>query len=210
MTRTRALAVACLLALLCAVPARGEQPVNVDELPHLEIALPNGTKVKVIRYQEHNWRVVDVSVLWGTNAEDSDICFEGKFDMLVQPDKIKLLGHPVVPGTKDKQWATIICDDRLMRRPRDRNDNLWFCGTLRKSGPNTLELAAVDVLKLPPDVQRFEQNIERLNKLRDADQLIDLGQTIKEQGRKDIRIEDQDKLNRLSRTAYEYGLALKE
>lgn len=205
--------------LLCGV---GElfaeaQPVNVDELPHKEIQLPNGTKAQVIVYQDHNWRVVDVSVLAGNSDEDPDVCFEGKFEMVVQPNKLKLAGFAAGPGTKErpeKQWASIILDDLLktrVLRELKRNDNLWFCGTLRRTGPRELDFVAVDVLKLPPDVVRYEQDIERKWKQGDGEALVELGHKIRRQGKVDVPdIEAFDKLSNLSDKAYDYGLTLKE
>ena len=203
-----------LLLFACAAPAFGEaQPstVNVDELPHLVQILPNGAKVEVIVYQEHNWRVVDVSVLSGSNDQDPDVCFENKFDTLAPPDRLKLLGIAVAPSPKERQWASIILDERLKRRAQkdfQRGENLWICGTLRKAGPRDLELAAVEVVKLPPDLQRYEMDIERRRKVRDGEGLVELGHKIKQL--KVTGIEDFDKLTALSDRAFDAGLSLKE
>lgn len=214
MTRFVMLAAVCLLAA-CASSAFAEaQMVNVDELPHKTIQLPNGQKAEVVVYQEHNWRVVNAAVLSGTNDEDPDVCFEGKFDVIVPPKYLKLHGIPALPSPKETQWATIALDDRLKARAGrefKRNDNLWFCGTLRKTGPRELEFVAVDILKQLPDLERYKLNIERLKTSRDGDALIELGHRIRQQGKADITdLTDFDKLSNLCDTAFDQGLTLKE
>ncbi|MCY3022537.1 MAG: HEAT repeat domain-containing protein [Planctomycetota bacterium] len=204
------------LVAVCGGCAWAEgQIVNVDELPHKQIPLPNGTKVEVVVYQEHNWPVVDVSALFGTGDDDKDVCFESKFDSVVQPDKIKLMTFPVKPGPDDKRWATILADDKLKRRAeRDfkRGDNVWFCGTLRRAAGNRLEFVAADVLKLPPDIERFEQNVERLRRLGDGEQLEDLGHRIEQQSKGEFNkgLDDFERMATLRDRAYMLGLTLQE
>ncbi|MGD0093283.1 MAG: HEAT repeat domain-containing protein [Planctomycetota bacterium] len=206
---------ACALAWAPRASAEAA-PVNADDLPHRKIQLPNGTEVEVVIYQGHDWLVQDVSVLSGDNDQNPDICFEAKFESVVQPDKLKLFGRAVWPSSKEKQWATIILDDRLKQRAlRDfkTNDNLWFCGTLRKRPQNQkeLELVAADILKQPPDMERFKRDLEKKIKLRDGEALIELGHKIQEHGKTETpTIDTFDSLNKLSTQAFEAGLKIEE
>jgi len=207
-------AVPLALVLVCAPCAFAETlQVNVDELPTINLPLPNGTTVQAKVYQEHPWRIAEVGILMGENDQDPDVAFEGKFEMIVQPDKLKLVGYEVAPNRDNKKWATIIIDERLRKHASSfkLNDNLWLCGTLRKTGPKYLEFVAVDILKLPPDKQRWERNIERLRKQRDAEGLVELGQRIKREGKRTVNSLDSfDELNKLADRALDEGLTFKE
>lgn len=204
--------------LLTAWFARAEDPrVNIDELPHKTIELPNGTKAEVIQYADHWWRIVDVSVLSGSDDHDPDVCFEAKYDSLVPPEKLKLFGVSIAPTPNDPQrpWASIVIDDRLKRRAHSdfkRSDNLWMYGTLRRApGGKGLDFVANDILKQPPDAQKFEFRIGAMEKKGDFEGLIELGQKIVQLTKGEVRdFSDYDKMGNLSRRAFESGLSLKE
>jgi hypothetical protein len=156
--------------------------------------------------------VVDPAALSGLNAEDPDVCFEAKYDGLVPPNKVRIRGLPVSPTADGKPWASIVLDERLKRVVGDikPGDNVWLCGTLRRAARGVDFLAAA-VHKMPPDLRRFEQIIERLRKEGNGDKLVDLGHKIKLQLKEDIHnINDMDKLEALSLKSYELGLDLKE
>jgi len=194
-----------LAALVLAATSFAAQTVNVDELPHKAIDLPNGSRAVVIVYNEHNWREVDASVLAGDDARDPDICFEAKFDSVVQPDKVKLFGLP----------GTLIADDRIRQKAAadfKRGDNAWFCGTLRRGRDGkSVELVLHDILKLPADLQRYEARITTLEKRNDPESLIELGHKIEQQRNQNIGgFSDFDKLGQLKDRAFEVGLTLKE
>jgi len=206
-----------VLAIGCCHAGAEEARLNIDDLPHKTIELPNGSKAEVIRFGDHWWRFVKVAVLSGNDAQDPDICFEGKFDSVVQPDKLKLFGINIAPIPTDAQrpWASIALDDKLERRARaeyKRGDNLWICGTLKRSpGGKGLDLHAVDILRLPKDAQRYEMRIIALEKKVDYEALIELGQEIYQQTKSEVLdLDSYDKLGLLSKRAYETGLSMKE
>jgi len=184
---------------------RAENMVNIDDLPRKAIALPNGNQAEVITFNDHNWRVVDPSVLNSTEARDPDVCFEAKFDMFVPPDRLRLFG---VQGMA-------ILDEKLRRRAQTefkRNDNVWLCGTLRSSpGGKKVDFNAVDLLKQPPDNVKFETRIRKLEAEGSADRLIELGHRIEQQTKQDVAgFTDFDKLTILRDKAFDLGLQLKE
>jgi len=209
-------ALAILLWGIACTSRAEDRAINIDELPHKTIELPNGSKAEVIQFNDHWWRVVDVSVLSSNDDHDPDVCFEAKYDTLVAPDKLKLFGMNITPTPNDPQrlWASIIVDDRLKHRAADfkRSDNLWLCGTLRRSPTlKGLDFYSNEILKQPADAQRFEFRIGVLEKKADFEALIDLGQKILQQTKGEVRdFADYDKLGNLSRRAFESGLTLKE
>src|SRR5205809_455536 len=108
----------CSLVCACMFSIRAEeQRVNIDELPHKMIELPNGSKAEVIQYSDHWWRVIDVTVLSSSDDHDPDVCFEAKYDMLVGAEKLKLFGVSDKPTPNDptRPWASIIIEDKLKR-----------------------------------------------------------------------------------------------
>ncbi|HYG76972.1 MAG TPA: hypothetical protein VEK08_18345 [Planctomycetota bacterium] len=208
-----------IFVLGCAFSAMSadDQRVNIDALPHKTIELPNGSKAEVINHGDHWWRSVKVAVLSGNDAQDPDVCFEAKYDSIVPPDKLKLFGINIAPTPNDpqRQWASIIVDDKLKRRAQSdykRGDNIWICGTLKRSYTGRgVDLHAVDILRLPKDTQRYEMRIAALEKKGDFEALIELGQEIYAQTKADVRdLTEFDRLEVLSKRAYEIGLTLKE
>jgi len=200
-----------VLVHACAACVCGEAPpFDPDDLRTIELG--GGIQAKV--YLEQNWRVIDVRALSGESGQDPNVCFEGKFECTIQPDKLKLVDLAVSPSPKEK-WATIILGDTLMKRASSYvlNDNLWFCGRLRKAGARYPEFVAVDIQKMASENQRWVRSIDRLRAQRDADGLVALGLKIKLQARDNMGkggIEDYDALVLLAKKAIREGLTMKE
>lgn len=195
----------CALGLVLAAGARAENVTNIDELPRKIISLPNGTQAEVITFNDHNWRVVDPTVLSGADARDPDVCFEAKFDMYVTPDRIRVFGVTNL----------LAIDEKLRKKAQTefkRSDNVWLCGTLRPgSAGKPVQFTAVDLIKQPPDDVKFEARIRKLEADGEADRLIELGHRIEQQTKQDvIGFANFDKLTILRDKAFEIGLQLKE
>jgi hypothetical protein len=137
--------------------ARAEN-VNVDELEHSIISLPNGQRAEVVRFNGIPYRVVNPEILTGNDDSDPDVCFEAKFDSVVQPNRVKLFG----------QAGTLIVESRESLRTAatyKRSDNIWFCGSLRKAkGGKGLEFQVVELQKQPDDLERYAKRVARLEK----------------------------------------------
>src|SRR5207244_2147312 len=135
------------------------------------IPLANGQRVLVISYQESNYRLINPNELTSADYAAPEICFESKFLSLVEPDHIKLFGV--------RTELIVQVDDRLRQRAKTEfkhGDNLWFCGSLKRG--KGFELAAVEIFKMPPDQQRHEAAIIKLEKKKDAEGLLDEGNRI--------------------------------
>jgi hypothetical protein len=210
------LGVLAILAVLAAPLLRAES-VNVDELTHSIIMLPNGQRAEVILYKGINYRVVGPEVLTGNTTADPDVCFESKFDSITPPDKVKLFG---VPGT-------LIIEDRdVMKSASEfkRADNIWFCGTLRKGRDGkSIEFVVVDLQKQLPDLERYVKRIARLEKkfadanlpreerMIVAESAIDLGHRIDQDMKQAMsNFSDFDRLGAMRDKAYDVGLENKE
>lgn len=210
-------ALAAQLALFYfAFPAHADS-INVDELPHNVIQLPNGDRAEVILFHGVNYRSVGPEILTSANDSDPDVCFEAKFDSIVIPDKIKLFGLQ----------GTLIVEDRdILKGVAEfkRGDNVWFCGSLRKTTEGkTVELLVADLQKQLPDLERYGKRIQRFEKRLTDDMLnrderlviaesaIDLGHRIDQDQRLTINnFGDFDRLAALSKKAFEVGLENKE
>lgn len=199
----------CGLLWVCALSARAlELPiVNVDEFPQQPIQLPNGEKTIVVKYNNHNWRKVEPTVLADGDTNDPDICFEAKIEAVVPPDKVKLFGRKGVVIIEESNRFKTATLYKL-------GDNAWFCGTLKaaKSGKG-VEFYVVEMLKLANDVQRFEEQIANLKKRGDSEGLLALGRKI-EQDRNDpnlgFRFEEFDKLGAEKEKAFQSAIEIKE
>lgn len=196
--------VGLLGALAFCAHVRAENLINIDDLPHKTIALPNGNQAEVITFNDHNWRVIDPSVLNTAEARDPDVCFEAKFDMFVPPDRLRLFG---IQGMA-------VLDEKLRRRAQTefkRNDNVWLCGTLRTNvGGKKVEFSAVELVKQPPDNVKYEARIRKLEAEGQADRMIELGHRIEQQTKQDVGFNDFDKLIGLRDKAFDLGLQMKE
>ena len=212
---TVALSVIASLALL---PAASAETVNVDELEHAIISLPNGQRAEVVRYNGIPYRVVNPEILTGKDDSDPDVCFEAKFDSVIQPNQVKLFGTQ----------GTLIVENRDALRVASgfkRSDNVWFCGSLRKNkAGNGLEFQVVDMQKQLEDLDRYAKKITRLEKKLSeanmsredrmviAESAIDLGRRI-EADIKNSNLPDFsqfDRIGGLRDKAYEVGLDNKE
>ncbi len=207
-----------LLLITLAFAAQAGDAVNVDELTHSIIALPNGQRAEVILYKGINYRVVGVEVLVGNNAADPDVCFEAKFDSVTLPDHIKLFGSP----------GELIVEDRdtlkFAKSEFKRADNVWFCGSLRKAKDGrSVEFVVADLQRQLPDLERYIKRIARLEKKftdetqsRDermivAESSIDLGHRIDQDMKQAMsNFTDFDRLGALRDKAYDIGLENKE
>lgn len=162
----------CWAGVLLAASLAAQDEFNVEDLPREEIVLPGGGKTYNVRYLNRPWHEVDTSILQTRNMlESQDVCFEGKFDILIKTE-VKLLG---VRGR-------IVCQDpqrlRFMESLK-RGDNVWICGTLRpKPGDQNVELALVEVKRLQADLPRFERRFDLYKQKSDAGALEDLGHRI--------------------------------
>ena len=110
------------------------------------------------RFTTFLYRTVSPDVLNETIVKDADICFEAKFESLIAPNKAKLSGlaNPVVLENTDAKSS----------KEFKRDDNVWFCGTLRlwpRTG-NQCRCSPVAVVKLDSDVQRYTNELSRLEK----------------------------------------------
>ncbi|HEY3324421.1 MAG TPA: HEAT repeat domain-containing protein [Planctomycetota bacterium] len=211
-------------AALLVLPAMAADEFNVDDLEHLPIKLSNGTTVEVIKYNDHLWRIIDVAVLMGDDNNDPDVCFEGKFEM-VQQSKLKLRGLNASFNPKNPQakWASIVIDDRIKHRAQSaqtdlkNGTNVWICGTLRRPEPGVkgLDLIAVDVRKLAPDLDRYKAALAKMvAKPAKPQEFLDLGAKIEVQLKNDsdiiANIEQFEELKLLAKSAYEEGARRKE
>jgi hypothetical protein len=194
--------------------ARAES-INVDELPHNVIQLPNGARAEVILFHGVNYRSVGPEVLVGNNDADPDVCFEAKYDS-IGGGKIKLFGLP----------GTLIVEDRDLAKSAlefKRADNVWFCGSLHKTKDGkSIELTVSDMQRQLPDLERYSKRIQRFerrfsdNMPREermviAESAIDLGHRIDQDMKQTINnFGDYDRLGALRDKAYEVGLENKE
>src|SRR5262245_21408997 len=153
--RIRILAIPFALLSLAAI-AHAES-INVDELPHNVIQLPNGARAEVILFHGVNYRSVGPEILAGNNDADPDICFEAKYDSLAG-GKVKLYGLP----------GTLIIEDRELVRSAGefkRADNVWFCDSLHKTKDGkSVELLVTDMQRQLPDLERYGKRIQRFEK----------------------------------------------
>ena len=202
------------LLLFAAAPALCADNVNVDELEHKFIKLPNGATVEIVVYNGHNWRLVDPAILLGNDDSDPDVCFETKFDVL-EKDHIKLFG----------QKGVIVLEDRSKLKALNelkRMDNVMLFGTLGKVG-GKLELRLVESLKIDPDLQRYDKLIAVMEKQAEADitaearknigeRIVEMGHKIEQQRKQvmNIGIADFEKLGSLRDKAFKKGLTIKE
>ncbi len=204
------------IASACLPALSADDFVNIDNLPHKTILLSKGSQARVIQWNDHWWRVVDTTILMTNDDFDPDVCFEAKFDMFVQPSKLKLLGVNASYTPNDSHpWASILLDDpKLKRRAMNdfkRLDNVWICGTLRRvEGGRGLDLLAVEVLKLAPDLQRYESRIAGFEKAGDYEGLLDMSRQIAKPALNNIPFVDFEKLASLSQRAADSGMTLKE
>ena len=163
-----------LLAVALAGGARAANTnVSVEDLPRHVYDGANGVKVVMIHYAEQNWTEVDPVAIFGEkDSPFKEICFEAKFDAFTGQAGIKLVG---VHGT-------IQFEDRSKRKAAPELkalDNVWVCGTLQVADDGrTQQMLIYDLLKLPPDAQRFENRFQTLEHSGSAQGLIDLGQSI--------------------------------
>jgi hypothetical protein len=203
-------------ALLVASGLAHAESINVDELPHNIIQLPNGARAEVILFHGVNFRSVGPEILTGNNDSDPDICFEAKYDS-IQGDKVKLFGL---------QGTLLVEDRELLRSSSEfkRADNVWFCGSLHKTKDGKgVELVVSDMQKQLPDLERYSKRIQRFEKrfndaamtreerLVIAESAIDLGHRIDQDMKQTINnFGDYDKLGALRDKAYDVGLENKE
>ncbi|HLX60322.1 MAG TPA: hypothetical protein VKX17_03475 [Planctomycetota bacterium] len=148
-------------------------PLDVESLPHSTYHGPNGTTVTIVRYLDLNWTEVDPTT--ALSAKDTlykEVCFEGKFESFVGQQGLKLTGVDGVINFEDKSKRKTAPEMKAL-------DNVWICGTLapNKNGPGQ-ELTIVELAKLPPDAQRFENKFLTLEHSKNAAGLIELGQKI--------------------------------
>jgi hypothetical protein len=159
------------LLLSAAQFLTAEEPIDVDELPRTEIPLANGSHIYNVRYLNRNWRDAQVDELQRKNVQDAeDICFEAKYDSL-EKETVRLFNQP----------GLLVCRDPAKQRifkSLQRSDSVWLCGTLRPQPEGKPYFEVVEVVKLPPDLERMTSLVERTKKREDADRLFDLGQQI--------------------------------
>ena len=208
------LSVGIAAALLFTARAFAES-VSVDELPHSVIQLPNGVRAEVIHYNGVNYRVVGSEILNGNSDTDPDVCFEAKFDSITSPHQVKLFGT---------QGVLIVENTETLKAAADfkRADNVWFCGTLHKSG-KSIEFLVADMQKQLPDIERYNRRINLLNKELSknmpreermvlSENAIDLGRRIESDMKQSTlgNFGEYDKLGAIRDHAYDVGLESKE
>jgi hypothetical protein len=197
----------CVLGALLAFSARAAENISIDDLPHKTLPLPDGTKVTVVEYAGRNWRLVEASVLQDTAMAGQEVCFEAKYDSLIQPDKVKLFGLP----------GTIVIEDRLRFKDTGtkvkRTDNIAFFGELRRAKDGkSVEMVNQHMLKQVEDVPRYQNRIAALEKKNEYEALIELGHKIEQVRTGNIQgdFEIFQKLENLRDKAWDVGLTLKE
>ena len=130
--------------------------------------------VTLVHYAEQNWTEVDPVAVFSTRktVRLKSFVSRAKFDAFTGQTGLKIVG---VRGS-------IQFEDRAKRKAAPELkalDNVWICGTLQPAEDgHGQQLLIYDIMKLPPDAQRFENRFQTLEHAANAQGLIDLGQGI--------------------------------
>ena len=207
------------LALVALLPAaRAEKCERGRARASPSSACPTVSAPKLCAITAFPYRVVNPEILTGNDDSDPDVCFEAKFDSVVQPNLVKLFG----------QAGTVIVESRETLKAAaayKRSDNVWFCGSLRKAkGGKGLEFVVVEMQRQLDDLDRYAKKVARLEKkltepnlaredrMVIAESAIDLGRRI-EGDIKSSNLPDfsqVEKISALRDKAYGVGLENKE
>lgn len=182
---------------------------DISALKEHEI-VQEGNVVRLVNYGGTLYRRINLADLRGLAVGDTplhgmDVCVEGKFDRMLEPGILRLLGSDrqfLLPEAIRGQLAGIM-----------RGDNVWIGGRAQRlQGEPSCYVIVRALVRLGPDEDVFRYRFEVYRKEGNWKKLIELGRWIESSGElaASDRFEDPDRYRALRDKAYRQALGILE
>jgi hypothetical protein len=156
-----------------------------------------------VRHLGRIWRECAAAEVARPELDNTDVCFEAKM--------VEIQKNRIVVDVKN---CIIVCGEATANQARRRLkkfDNVWFVGTVKRTGPDgTAEVHLADFVRLPSDGIRFENRLQALGKARDDAGLLELGHRIARHQQEIGDFGEFSKLADLRNQCWSQGLELRE